>query len=646
MYLVDVWRGQNGEDHRYSWFRSNKKDFNLRLSACRIDLALVSQGFVNKVINTTFITGLRTDHSALYVAIKCSVNDRGKGYWKLNTTMLAEEKYLELINDILERYSEQLLNDNPVDEWDRMKQDIKNASVKYARTRASEKSLIIANLSEKASEMEEKYDVLSEDELRILSETKSELQEMMEEKARGLIFRSKAKWYEEGERGTKYFASLEKKRYNARMCDMLIDEHGNHVTQEKDLLQMQRDFYAQLFESNPEVNFTLENESGIKIGDLTTAAQENVFVEEELTSAVRSLANGKTPGKDGIPAEFYKVFYPNLKQMLLRLVSFCYENKVIPKSSMNGVINLIPKQSKDSRYLKNLRPITLLNCDYKIMEKLVSNRIEPALPQIIHQDQQGFMSGRRISANIWRVLDLINLCDRDQLPGLLIQIDFAKCFDKIEFQAILGSMRYFGFSVYLQEWVTLLYKGFTAEVQSNGKFSAKFNVTRSVHQGGCCSSFLFLLCAELMAIDMRANKNIVGISFRDVDLLLGQFADDKDLSTLFDQKNMDNIFSTLERFHHLIGFEVNYEKTTVYRIGSIQQSEAELYTQKQLNWTSIGINVLGVAVSNDRSYTYTENYSPLLKKTEAVLNVWSKCNLSLVGKNMYCEYAGCLLICL
>ena len=90
-----------------------------------------------------------------------------------------------------------------------------------------------------------------------------------------------------------------------------------------------------------------------------------------------------------------------------------------------GVLNLIPKPGKDSRYIKNLRPITLLNCDYKVIEKMIATRLDPILQHLIHPDQTGFLPNRRIATNIRKMMDIMLYCKRARLrdypvgPGLL-----------------------------------------------------------------------------------------------------------------------------------------------------------------------------------------------------------------------------------
>ena len=630
-FLTDVWRDRNEDTKRYSWYRHGPA--KTQMQASRIDFVISSKGFCNNITNVTYINGIGTDHSALVVILNCHKGIRGTGYWKMNTSHLLREDFKTLMCSIINAAKQDCAEgEDIIFAWERLKKEIAEEAKVYAKNLANEENEAIGHLCEYITDIEDKLEMLDEKQQDLLARSKADLEELTSKKARNLMFMSKVRWYEDGEKGTEYFHQLGKMRHNAKTCDILIDENGREVMEHRRILKMQRDFYQELFRSDPEVSFDIENESGIQIKEDSKAASEEPFSKEELRTAVRGLANGKTPGKDGIPAEFYKIFYGPISDLLLQLSQYVTSSSTMPPSSMEGVINLIPKNGKDSRLLSNLRPITLLNSDYKIMEKMVANRIQPSLKDIIHQDQQGFMSNRRISVNIRRVIDLINLCDKEDIPAILLQIDFAKCFDKLELCGITGAMNYFRFSQYLMDWISVLYKGFVARVQNNGNFSDTLEVSQSAHQGGVVSAFLFLLCAELMAIDMRANKRILGITFNEVEALLGQYADDTDATSLFDQESVNEIFKTLEKYRKQIGFQVNYDKTTVYRMGSIKNTDAMLYTQKQLHWTNIGVNVLGVTIRENDEEMLKSNYDPICKKITSIFQTWNRRNLSLFGK--------------
>ena len=268
-------------------------------------------------------------------------------------------------------------------------------------------------------------------------------------------------------------------------------------------MSIQHSYYKDLYTNNPEVKFTVKNDFDVHVPQEIRDMQNLPITYQEVIQAIQQMANGKTPSTDGLPIEWYKCFWVKIKGIFMELVNDVSKSETLYDSASTGIINLIPKPQKDMRRIKNLRPITLLNSDYKVMEKVIANRMLPAMDHIIHPDQKGFMRHRRISTNTRKILDLIKIANEDALEAMILSLDFEKCFDKIEFQAITGSLDFFGFGEEIKRWMQLLYKNFRVKIQHNGYFSKPFYIKRGAHQGAPASSFYFLVCAEILALHLR-----------------------------------------------------------------------------------------------------------------------------------------------
>ena len=201
-----------------------------------------------------------------------------------------------------------------------------------------------------------------------------------------------------------------------------------------------------------------------------------------------------------------------IQDIFVAMMLETYDKGILHDSARKGILNLIPKPNKDARHIKILRPITLLNTDYKIIEKAVVNKMIPALQHIIHQDQRGFMKDRRISVNIRKLLDIMNYTKREELEAVVLSLDFVKCFDKCSFSILHGSLEFFKFGQIVKDWTEILYRDFTVKIQNNGNFSTEIDIKKGVHQGGCCSSVYFLVIAEILALSLRDNSEIEGIT--------------------------------------------------------------------------------------------------------------------------------------
>ena len=424
---------------------------------------------------------------------------------------------------------------------------------------------------------------------------------------------------------------MEKARYNARVCNTLLVND----TIEKDprkILGLQEDFYRDLYKdpTNKQINLEIRVEN--KLNNEEKNDLDKPIEEIEIIEAIKGMNNGKTPGSDGIPVEFYKIFWIDLKDLLKEVIQTGLEEKFLHETARQGIINLIPKQGKDSRLLKNLRPITLLNVDYKIIEKILANRLKKVMNKLINPDQKGFMAERNISTNIRKICDIITYTQLYNIPAQVTSYDFQKAFDRVTHNCLFAALEMFNFGPNIIQWTKTLYTGFTAKVQNNGEFSKSINIERGIHQGGCCSSLYFLLCAELLATQLRHDKNIQGIKVNDVEYLLGLFADDTDNYMEHEEKSFQQALSVIQKFGQQSGLLLNYDKTTVYRIGSIHNTNAMFYTQPQLAWTNEPVNILGIHVCCDEKTMVEINYRPLISKVKQILLSWSNRSLSLLGK--------------
>ena len=222
--------------------------------------------------------------------------------------------------------------------------------------------------------------------LLLLSQVPSCGKKIMLIKTKGAILRSKVRWHEEGERNTKYFYSLEKRHHDIKIVSKLKVGENCYIEDQFDILEEEKKFYESLYPStiiNPE-NF---KNSPFFIPENVTALSEEEknscegLVNVEICkNALKDFDNNKTPGTDGLPAEFYRFFWPDICHDLVASYNFAFQCGTLSISQRRGIISLIPKKSKDKTILENLRPISLLNVDYKILTKVIAKRIENVLP--------------------------------------------------------------------------------------------------------------------------------------------------------------------------------------------------------------------------------------------------------------------------
>ena len=144
----------------------------------------------------------------------------------------------------------------------------------------------------------------------------------------------------------------------------------------------------------------------------------------------------RSPGSDGLPIEFYIVFWSRIKHLFYNMLQMNKNKGELTTTQKEGLISLIQKKDKDVAFLKNWRPISLLNTDYKIIAKIISNKIKFYISDLINSDQTGFLKGRFIGENINKAIHFIEYCEKHNIEGMIVNIDFEKAFDSIEWSYI------------------------------------------------------------------------------------------------------------------------------------------------------------------------------------------------------------------
>lgn len=201
------------------------------------------------------------------------------------------------------------------------------------------------------------------------------------------------------------------------------------------------------------------------------------------------------------------------------------------------------------------------------MAKALVNRIQHLLPGLISQHQTGFLPGRQISHNIRKILDIIEILEYEDRPGLVMSLDFYKCFDSINHDSIAKIFHYCGFGSSYISYIMLLFKNTQACVQNNGNISRWFPTKHGSPQGSPASTIIYLLFGQILSDLMHKDPNIKGLQINGQTELMVQFADDTNLFLQYDQDTLDSVVRTLDLFQVYTGLKINYDKTTMYRIG-------------------------------------------------------------------------------
>ena len=223
------------------------------------------------------------------------------------------------------------------------------------------------------------------------------------------------------------------------------------ITNPEKLRIYQKEYYKNLLSSK----FNNENASNEKfftdmpnIPQLTNQQKqscEGKISIDECSKILKTFSENKSSGYDGMTIEFYKHFWNKINKILVHSYNKSFDKGILTNSQRQAAITLLQKPGKDRLLLQNWRPISLLNLDYKILTKVIGQRIQVVLPDIIHENQSGFVSGRKIEHSVKLIQDIINFTEYKKAKGYFLFIDFGKAFDSIEWNFRFKSLETFNF---------------------------------------------------------------------------------------------------------------------------------------------------------------------------------------------------------
>ena len=434
-------------------------------------------------------------------------------------------------------------------------------------------------------------------------------------------------------KNSKYFAGLEKKKAESKIISRL-NIKGNIITSQKSILAEEKKFYEHLYSKKEQTNSNIDffDNALPKLNENESNSCEGQITEQECIKAIKEMKNQKSPGSDGITAEFYKIFWHDIKDYYLKSINFSFQNQELTELQKQSVITLLPKPGKDNILLENWRPISLLNVDYKIATKVIANRIKNVLPKLIHETQTGFMKGRYIGENIRLIFETIDYVDEQNLPGILFFSDYEKAFDSISHDFLFKCLRHFNFNNDLLNWIRLFYKDAKSCVSNNGHHSQFFTIRRGVRQGCPLSPYLFIICIELLSNQILKNQDVKGIHINGKEFKTSLFADDAAFIMDGSRKSFDTLVNIMDNFSNISGLKLNAKKCQILRIGVIKHTNIEFMKHRKFSWNSEEASCLGMIFKTNKQNVLSSNLEPKVKAFKTCLQQWSHRKLTLMGK--------------
>ena len=421
--LMDIWRILNTDAKLFTRREMSRNG----LVQSRLDFWLTSNDILYDLQSQAIKPGLKSDHSIVNILLSLKDTQRcGRGFYKFNSSLLKDTQYVDLIKKAIQQFRSMYSNvNNKGLLWDALKCEIRGITISFASHKAKEKRKLEAALQKKLELLEQN---LEDNNFAEYKEIKLSLENMAKEHATGIQLRSKARLIEESEQNLKYFSKLECQNFNTKHIRSLIKD-GKTITDPNEILREEESFYKTLYtepHNNNVENSFFNDEIIPQLSPESRNKCDLILTEGDLAKALRDLPNNKTPGSDGISTEFYKFFWPDVKDIVTDSIHYALDNKQLSIDQKRGILTLIPKKDKDLRHLKNWRPLSLLNTDYKILTKALASRLQDVIPEIVSPNQTGYIKGRYIGENIRTIYDIIEYTSLKNIPGMIVMLDFEK----------------------------------------------------------------------------------------------------------------------------------------------------------------------------------------------------------------------------
>lgn len=357
---------------------------------------------------------------------------------------------------------------------------------------------------------------------------------------------------------------------------------------------------------------------------------ETPISNTEVKTAIMAMKSGKSPGVDGFPAEFYKKYLDVLCPFLTKVLQEAFECGSLPDSFNEAIITLLPKKDKDLTDPANYRPISLINVDCKILSKVLALRLDKVLPKIIHKDQVGFIKNRTSTDNMRRLLHLLWLNKSNLQPIVALSLDAQKAFDRVEWAFLFETLSRFGFGFNFCRWVQILYSNPKAAVFTNGMISQFFKISRSTRQGCSLSPLLFTIFLEPLAVMIREEPRIRGVTAGGREHKLFLYADDILALCQDPASSVAQLLETIKTYSKISGYCINWHKSEAMPVSLV--CSPTLLNSFNFKWLPKDMEYLGIKLNSDIKEIITTNLEKLLNKIKTNLEKWDRLNLTLWGK--------------
>lgn len=560
--LHDTWQGQvQGRGYTHYTYQG----------AARLDRIYVTEDLLGGKTGAAILFAPFTDHMAATVRItlRTPMIRRGKGYWKMNNSLLKDQEIKGELMTNLKAWSARQRKGVDINVW--WDSYVKKQIQYYLKRKGTERK-----------KEEEAYEnflhtcihdaIMQIPDLRrkktILNRCKAEMTLIHKRRMEKVNLNTHQHTPYPSENTSLYQILKAKRRRASTMIGSIKTDEGTTENTMNAIMRVFKSHMQGRFAATTTDVGCIQDMINVDGHTLTAEQQQRLEIQvtrEEVRRAIHGGQKNKAPGSDGTSLEFFQETWDEMADLWVQIFRKMFDDGTLTPRQKHGLIVCVPKILTPRRP-PDYRPITLLNADYKILARIIVERMKPLMNDLLHQSQYCGRQEVTIHDALDSIRDIIAYTEHRHQALCILALDFAEAFDRIDHTYLDRILERYGFGDHIRQLIKNMYTDATSSIQINGHISSPIPIKKSIRQGCPLSMALYALCVNPLLQQLSKQLRGVRIGSRGTNTTAIAYADDVSI-IISDKEDIRKLQATLDTYSRASGAKINITKSRILPLG-------------------------------------------------------------------------------